>query len=117
MRGVNEEQAPRSRRTMWIAHGAVWVLSVISMRLSIVNAKVDMHITGRNRAELAPAHLREVLGGPTTEFRVLALCGTVAAIALAVLLRGGSPKWLRRATLGVTLVAAWFYFLGYVYDG
>ncbi|HSM18497.1 MAG TPA: hypothetical protein VK845_16035 [Gemmatimonadales bacterium] len=102
-----------SRRLLWVAHGSVWILAILSTRLSIVNAKVDMHITGRNRAELAPAHLREVLGGPTTEFRVLALAGTAAAVMLAMALRPGSPKWLRRATLGVSLFAAWAYLVSY----
>ncbi len=104
------------RRMLWVSHGAVWILAVVSTRLSIVNAKVDMHITGRNRAELAPAHLREVLGGPTTEFQILALVGTVAAVALAILLRPGSPTWLRRATLGVSLFAVWAYLVSYVLE-
>ena len=117
MQDTGDEQVSQPSRGVWVAHGAVWALAVISTRLSIVNAKVDMHITGRNRAELAPAHLREVLGGPTTEFQVLALCGTVVSITLAALLWRSTPKWLRRATMGVTLVAAWFYFLSYVYAG
>ena len=112
---TNTQTVP-SRRAKWVSHVAVWMLAVISTRLSIVNAKVDMHITGRNRAELAPAHLREVLGGPTTEFQILALCGTVAAVVLAGALRGSSPKWLWRATLGASLVAVWFYLLSYVLE-
>lgn len=110
-------QLVASRSALWLAHTAVWVLAVISMRLSIVNAKVDMHITGRNRAELAPAHLREVLGGPTTEFRVLALCGTIATVVLAVALRGSGSKWLQRATLGASLIAVWCYLVSYVLEG
>ncbi len=116
MEDEGSTQVVASRRTLWVSHVAVWVLAVISIRLSIVNAKVDMHITGRNRAELAPAHLREVLGGPTTEFQILALCGTVGAVTLAVALRGSSPKWLRRATLGASLVAVWCYLLSYVLE-
>lgn len=99
---------------LWVAHAGIWLLAVISTRLSIVNAKVDMHITGRNRAELAPEHLRQVLGGPTTEFEILALSGTIAAVVLAVAVRGSSPKWLRRVTLVVALVPVWAYLVSYL---
>lgn len=116
MEKVGDQEGVRDRRVLWISHVAVWILSVLSTRLSIANAKVDMHITGRNRAELAPAHLREVLGGPTTEFRLLALAGTVAAIGLAVALRGEGPKWLRRSTLAVSLFAIWAYLVSYVLE-
>lgn len=114
MEKIGDREGGTDRRVLWISHVAVWILAVLSTRLSIVNAKVDMHITGRNRAELAPAHLSEVLGAPTTEFRLLALAGTVAAIGLAVALRGKSPKWLRRSTLAVSLFAGWAYLVSYV---
>ncbi len=109
-------RAGNSLVPLWVAHVAVWILAGASLRLSIVNAKVDMHISGRNRAELAPAHLREVLGGPTTEFQVLALLGTIATALLALALRASSPKWLRRVTLGASLVAVWCYLLSYVLE-
>ena len=97
----------------WTAHGAVWLLATLSARLSRVGSQLEVHITGRNGAEIAPEHLRMILTAPTTEFKAISLIGVVAALVLAGLLWKQGPRTARWLTLGITIVCAIIYVLGY----
>ena len=97
----------------WTAHVAVWVLAGLAARLSRVGSQLEVHITGRNQAELAPEHLRMILTAPTTEFKAISLIGILAALVFAVLLRKHGPRALRWFTLTLATLCALIYMAGY----
>lgn len=111
MPNIAAPNAPRL--VIWSAHGAVWLLAGLAARLSRVGSQLELHITGRNGAELAPEHLRTILTAPTTEFKTISMIGVVAALVLSVLLWKLGPRSARWLTLGVTIVSATIYVLGY----
>jgi hypothetical protein len=98
---------------LWAGHIAVWLLAALSARLSRVGSQLELHVRGLDGAELTPEHLRRILTAPTTEFKLVALLGVVGALILAVVLRGQSPKALRRITLAIALIAVAIYAAGY----
>lgn len=104
-----------SRRVIWLAHGAVWLLAGLGARLSRTGSMLELHATGRNGAELAPEHVRRILTAPTTEFKAISLVGVIAALALALALAlwRHSPRALRWLTVAVTVGALLVYVAGY----
>jgi hypothetical protein len=97
----------------WTAHAAVWLLAGLSARLSRVGSQLEVHITGRGGAEIAPEHLRMILTAPTTEFKLISFLGVVAALVLAMLLLKHGPRGVRWLTLAVAAVCALIYLAGY----
>jgi hypothetical protein len=74
---------------------------------------LELHITGRNDAELAPEHVRQILTAPTTEFKAISLIGIIAALILAALLQKHGPRMLRLATIGIAVACGLIYVAGY----
>jgi hypothetical protein len=74
---------------------------------------LELHATGRNGAELAPEHLRQILTAPTTEFKAISVIGVLAALILALALWKQSPPLLRWATLALTVGCVLIHVAGY----
>ena len=106
-------QTVAPRRLLWTAHAAVWLLALLAARLSRVGSQLEVHITGRNNAEIAPDHLRMILTAPTTEFKLVAMIGVLASLVLALLLWKPSPRALRWLTASIALIGALVYVAGY----
>jgi len=98
---------------LWAGHFAVWLLAVLSARLSRVGSQLELHVRGLRGAEVAPEHLRQILTAPTTEFKAISFVGVVGAIVLAIALRPQSPTLLRRITLFIAATAVAIYAVGY----
>ena len=111
--GLTPSAAPRTPRIIWASHLAVWLLAVLAARLSRTGSMLELHATGRNGAELAPEHVRQILTAPTTEFKAIALIGVLAAVILALAIWTPSPRPLRWLTLAVTLACLLIYLAGY----
>ena len=105
------EQPPKIH--LWVAHMAVWILAGLAARLSRTGSMLELHITGRNGAELAPQHVREILTAPTTEFKAISLAGVVAAVILAVVLWRQGARALRWLTLSMAGACLLIYLAGY----
>lgn len=97
----------------WAAHAAVWLLAGLAARLSRTGSMLELHITGRNDAELAPEHVRQILTAPTTEFKALSFIGVVAGLVLAVVLRTHGPRALGWFTLALSTICVVVYLVGY----
>jgi len=108
---ITKPKAPAS--LLWAGHVAVWVLALLSARLSRVGSQVELHITGLQGAELAPEHLRQILTAPTSEFKAISFAGALSALGLAIALRKESPVLLRRITLFVAGLALAIVAIGY----
>jgi hypothetical protein len=74
---------------------------------------LELHITGRNGAELAPEHVREILTAPTTEFKAISLVGVIAAFVLSLALWKQAPQPLRWLTIAIAAVCLLIYVAGY----
>lgn len=89
------------------------MLAALAARLSRTGSMLELHITGRDGAELAPMHVRQILTAPTTEFKAISFVGVASAVLFAVLLRRHGPILLRGVTLGIATVCALIYVMGY----
>ena len=105
--------APAPRVLLWVAHLSVWLLAGLAARLSRTGSQLEVHITGRNGAELAPDHLRQILTAPTTEFKAISLIGVIAAFVLSLALSKHGPRSLRGLTIAIAAVCLVIYFAGY----
>lgn len=74
---------------------------------------LELHITGRQGAQLAPEHVRQILTAPTTEFKAISFVEVLAALVRALILRSRSPRWPGWLTVGVTTACAAIYVFGY----
>lgn len=74
---------------------------------------LELHITGRNGAELAPEHVREILTAPTTEFKAISLVGAIAAFVQSLALWKQGPRPLRWLTIAIAAVCLLIYLAGY----
>jgi hypothetical protein len=92
---------------------SVWLLAGLAARLSRTGSLLELHVTGRSGAELAPEHVREILTAPTTEFKAISLVGVVAAFGLSLALRQQGPRPLRWLTIAVAAICLLIYFAGY----
>jgi hypothetical protein len=109
----NASEVAAPRVLVWVAHMAVCLLGALAARLSRTGAMLELHITGRDGAALAPDHVRQILTAPTTEFKAISLIGVMGALLFAVLLRKQGPRGLRAATFVITAVSALIYVAGY----
>jgi hypothetical protein len=100
-------------RAIWASHVAVWLLAGLAARLSRTGSVLELHISGRDGAELAPDHVRQILTAPTTEFKLISLVGVGTALVLALVLWKPSPRPLRWITVAVTFICALIYLAGY----
>jgi hypothetical protein len=91
----------------------VWILALLSARLSRVGSQIELHITGIDGAELAPAHLRDILTAPTTEFKAISFAGVLAAAGLAIALWSRGPRALRFLTGAIVALSIVIVAIGY----
>lgn len=113
METTSHTASPRTPRIVWVSHVAVWLLAVLGARLSRTGSMLELHTTGRNGAELAPEHVRQILTAPTTEFKAISLVSVLAALILALALWKQSPRVLRWSTLALTVACVLIYVAGY----
>ena len=110
---LGSSAAPRPTRVIWASHLAVWLLAGLAARLSRTGSMLELHATGRDGAELAPEHVRQILTAPTTEFKAISLAGVLAALILALAIWKPSPRPLRWLTLALTVACVFIYLAGY----
>ncbi len=84
-------------------HVATWILAATSAKVSRVAAELAVQVAGTEGGPNVTDPVRAAMATAMTDFKGIALAGTLAATIVAMLLRRGSPAMLRRITMVVAL--------------